>query len=394
MHSPTKTTNDRRGLRICLGVLCTAVGLLVGLSGSAFAGAPANDDFADAHDLDSGSTASASGTNFDATGEPGEPNHDGIPAMASVWYRWTAPNDGAVKINTCRSNFDTVLAVYTGPAIDALRRIKSNNDWCGLQARVRFNATEGTTYLIAVDGHFGAEGSIMLDLQPAAPPPNDDFANAHHLGDGLTGSASGTNVDATFEPTERNHHGVPATASVWYRWTAPAAGAFEIDTCGSRFDTVLAAYTGSTLGTLRRVASNDDSCGRRSRVVLDATAGTSYAIVVDGYYGEQGSIALRLAPSSAFRFGSLKRDETLGTAKLAVQVPWAGDLRLAGTKRLKGSAASAAARGRARLDVRPTRRLMSVLNERGSAWVVAKVTYTAAGGESNTQRRRLKLIKR
>jgi Bacterial pre-peptidase C-terminal domain len=161
MKTLSKTRDDRRRLRMSLAVLCIAIGGLGAVPGAALANPPSNDDVASAHDLGGGSTASASGTNLDATAEPGEPDHNGFTARASVWYRWTAPEDGSVKIDTCGSDFDTVLAVYEGSGIDALTSLASNDDSsCGLQSRVRFNAAPGTTYLIAVDGYGGQEGAI------------------------------------------------------------------------------------------------------------------------------------------------------------------------------------------------------------------------------------------
>src|SRR5437763_12486217 len=80
----------------------------------------------------------------------------------------------------------------------------------------------------------------------AAPPDNDAFASAHAIS-GPSGSVTGSNVDATAEPGEPDH-GNTGGASVWYAWTAPSSGAVTFTTAGSSFDTLLAAYTGSTVG--------------------------------------------------------------------------------------------------------------------------------------------------
>jgi subtilisin len=388
---------------------------------------PPNDDFANTEDLGGGSSVSASGTNVAATAEPGEPDHDGLPARASVWYGWTAPANGPVRIDTCGSNFDTVLAVYTGSALNALTRVASNDDACGLRSRVQFNASAGETYRIAIDGYLGAQGSIELELAPGpSPPPNDNFANSEDLG---SGSTSGTNVDATAEPGEPAHAGIPAMASVWYRWTAPAHGAVEIETCGSDFDTVLAVYTGSALDALTPVASNDDTCGLQSQVQFNAAAGTTYRIAVDGYFGDQGSIELELGQSQTgappppppdegasppppppdadtpppdadttssndFTFGKVRRNKRRGTARLIVKVPGPGNVKLARNRQVRKAAAKSEAAGRVRLRVRPTRKAKRVLNERGRAKVRAKVTYTPKGGKPRTKVKRLRLIKR
>ena len=123
-----------------------------------------------------------------------------------------------------------------------------------------------------------------------AGPPNDNFANAQVIA-GNMGSATGSNIGATKEPCEPNHHGIPGGASVWYRWTAPVGGNATFDTFGSNFDTVLAVYTGNNLCSLTHIASNDDDPigGLRSRVSFNAVAGTTYHIAVDGFGGFSSS---------------------------------------------------------------------------------------------------------
>ena len=128
----------------------------------------ANDSFADSLVL-AGATGSVTGTNAGATKEPGEPVHAGNAGGASVWYRWTAPSTGLATFKTCSSNFDTMLAAYTGSSVGALTQVASNDDsWFGCslfatQSRVQFLAVAGTTYRVAVDGLDGATGTIVLE---------------------------------------------------------------------------------------------------------------------------------------------------------------------------------------------------------------------------------------
>ena len=90
---------------------------------AATAGAPpVNDNFAGAT-LITGSSASVSGTNVNATKETGEPNHAGNAGGKSVWWTWTAPASGNVVIDTIGSTFDTLLGVYTGTAVNALTQV-------------------------------------------------------------------------------------------------------------------------------------------------------------------------------------------------------------------------------------------------------------------------------
>jgi len=132
-----------------------------------------------------------------------------------------------------------------------------------------------------------------LNLLAAARPANDAFANRILLS-GSSGSTTATNLLATKETGEPNHAGNAGGQSVWWKWTAPAAGQVSLDTHGSTFDTLLAVYTGSSVAALTAVASNDNdgSAGGTSGLLFEASAGTEYEIAVDGANGAAGGITL------------------------------------------------------------------------------------------------------
>jgi hypothetical protein len=259
-----------------------------------------NDDFADAAPI-SGTTATVSGSNVDATRQVGEPLHGGNSGGRSVWWRWTAPQSGTATVDTFGSNFDTLLGVYSGANLSNLATLAGNDDAAGtdgLQSRASFVVTGGTTYFIAVDGYGGAAGAITLNLALASGPPvgpaNDDFADAATL-TGFPSTASADNTGATKEPGEPNHAGNLGGSSLWWRWTAPQSGMVGFDTFGSGIDTLLAVYVGDGLGTLMLVGENDDAgAGLQSEVVVDAQAGQTYRIVVDGFAGASGPISLNI----------------------------------------------------------------------------------------------------
>ena len=122
---------------------------------------PANDDFANAQGL-TGASATATGSNVGATKQSGEPNHAGNAGGKSVWYRWTPQVSGAPTIDTAGSDFDTLLAVYTGNAVNGLTEVASNDDENNpagvITSKLSFTANAGTTYWIAVDGYNHAGG--------------------------------------------------------------------------------------------------------------------------------------------------------------------------------------------------------------------------------------------
>ncbi len=129
-----------------------------------------------------------------------------------------------------------------------------------------------------------------------AQPTNDNFSNARVIA-GSVGSTSGSTVGATLEPNEPSHDPFSFGGhSVWFRWTAPNSGLATFDTLGSSFDTVLAAYSGTSLGNLVQLASDDDIFSPffalQSRIVFSANAGTDYYIAIDGWDGAFGNYVL------------------------------------------------------------------------------------------------------
>lgn len=141
---------------------------------------------------------------------------------------------------------------------------------------------------------------------PASIPANDSFANASTITlTGSSGSVAGTNIQASKEPGEPNHAGSAGGRSVWWRFVAPASGRLTVTTLGSNFDTLLAAYTGTTVGSLTVQASNDDAetpeqnpnadRKRTSAIAFNVNAGTSYFIAVDGWDALFGQITLDLS---------------------------------------------------------------------------------------------------
>jgi hypothetical protein len=128
-----------------------------------------------------------SGTNAEATGEEGEPGR-GSFRVRSVWYRWTSPVDGPVVVDTCSGDFDTLLAVYTGDGVGTLTEVAANDDACGadlgVASRVRFDASAGVTYQIAVDGH--DDGSFTLNVAPPPAPRPGRYTGRAEFGEGLS----------------------------------------------------------------------------------------------------------------------------------------------------------------------------------------------------------------
>ncbi|HYX86821.1 MAG TPA: Calx-beta domain-containing protein, partial [Gaiellales bacterium] len=152
---------------------------------------PPNDAFAAAQELPGVTGARTADTNAGATKEGGEPSHAANAGGASVWYSWTAPATGTVTFTTATSDFDTLLAAYTGSAVGALTPVAGNDDQTAnvvLTSQIQFTVVAGTTYRLAVDGYnngaAAATGTVKLAWNevvtppPPPPPPTLAIANA------------------------------------------------------------------------------------------------------------------------------------------------------------------------------------------------------------------------
>ena len=128
---------------------------------------------------------------------------------------------------------------------------------------------------------------------PPGTPANDNFAGAITIT--LTtnvATVTGYNTNATKQAGEPNHAGNIGGRSIWWRWTAPSAGTVDLDTRGSYSDTTLGVYTGSSVGALTTIASNDDinpGIVQASTLIFPATSGTTYFFAVDGFNSSNDS---------------------------------------------------------------------------------------------------------
>lgn len=315
-----------------------AAALLTGMPLQVAAAAPVNDDFASATTL-TGLSAMDTVSNVSATKETDEPNHVGDPGGLSVWWTWTAPEDGLLTVTTAGSEadgggpLDTVLAIYTGSSLAGLEatEVAANDQERGANgtSRTLLLVRSGEMFRIAVDssafgGPIGGNVTLTLSLDP--------MSNNDHLADRIVLSGASVSLDWTNRGGSREMgeatHGGTGGASVWWEWTAPADGAVTITTAGplpqpeSQVDTRLAIYTGdpSSHATLQQFANNDDSGGDlTSLITFAAVSGTKYYIAVDGKNGSVGDFFFCISTGIPATIDSIQRMPD-GTTDLSITV--------------------------------------------------------------------------
>ncbi|PTY00525.1 S8 family serine peptidase [Opitutus sp. ER46] len=233
----------------------------------------------------------------------GEPTHIG---SRPLWWRWTAPATGKYILNTVGSAVDTGLDVYTGtittgtPASSTLTRIASNDDdGTSKTSSVSFTVNAGTTCYFVASLARGAAGYTQLNF--AKVVANDDFENAAPLG-GVSAQVTLDNSTASLQANEPKILDRAGLGSVWYKWTAPQSGRFQVSVYSFDFDPMLAIYTGSAIDQLTLVTANDDSADSSyintdSLCTFQAVSGTTYYLKVQSRGTYLGTAVLSLVDS-------------------------------------------------------------------------------------------------
>lgn len=262
---------------------------------------PDNDAFDAAVEL-SGPRIRRAGTTRAATIESFETNRGTIFAPSSddrsVWYRWTAPTAGLFSFRAD----GLFLELYQGETISGAELVASGSD------RIVTPVTAGTEYRLAVVSRSGmwiySGGSeFILDIHPAHPPANDNFADRRVI-QGMNTVFGGTRWDATLEGGEPPlDYYSPALGSVWYSWTAPTNGIFALRSTDRYASEHLAVFSGSSVSNLIRVA---DGTSYQNGTEFQARAGVTYHFAVvgsslPGYAGFELELT-RLSPPRNDRF--------------------------------------------------------------------------------------------
>jgi hypothetical protein len=213
--------------------------------------------------------------------------------MATVWYRTMPAVDMVLRIDTYGTDFDTMLAVFTGDRLGQLERVACVDDTqptseTGYESRISFRAKGQTVYYIAVGGYDNEVGDLDLNVRRVTPPSNDQFTDARVVGSLPHGSVSNT-TNATIQARELQPTCESAYQTVWYAYTPPTNTQLEATALLPDASSFVQVYTGPSLGSLQAVTS---ACG--STATFDATGGTTYWFQVAGDFDDSGPVDFSL----------------------------------------------------------------------------------------------------
>lgn len=206
----------------------------------------------------------------------------------SVWYRFTAPADGAVTLAGSHASGTVLLNAWraSGSGLSGLQSL-GVNACSGI-----LPVTAGQTYYIqAATAMYTTPGTLDIRLALVPPPPNDDLADAT-----VVNSVRFTDsVDirpATKEPGEPYLCDM-TSRTVWYAITANADGRVSVG-AGRLWDPKVAVYrsTGPGFGGLVGI-----NCGyvANGSLVFAVQRGITYYIQASDWYsgGTTMDIAIR-----------------------------------------------------------------------------------------------------
>jgi hypothetical protein len=293
---------------------------------------PSNDICLGAIALTNGVSCTQSTAEATSTGDPADCS--GGYLANGVWFSFTPAVSGQLNIGTCGSDFDTMLAVYTG-SCGARALVGCNNDsgpLCGswAQASVSIGGVAGTTYWILAGGA-GYEGVKTGNLTVTAsvlPVSNDTCAQAFPLTNGVTYTMS--TVEATSVGDPLPECGTSSSNGVWFTFTPAFSGLVLVTTCGSSFDTTLQVYSGACAG-LVPVACNDDAgaacTGTQASLFFTGSAGTPYRMLVGGKAGQTGQLMVmaRAVPSNDICLGAIALTNGVSCTQSTAEATSTGD---------------------------------------------------------------------
>ena len=272
---------------------------------------PANDNFAWAQAIE-GEEGQTESTNKGATLENGE-FLGGI--AATVWFEWTAPEDGWWYFET--DPRPLTVQVFEGTRVNELRLLSKPLSPPGFSWRAYVVARAGQTYRVAV-GVTSAEASPLDFALTWRRADKSELQRTNHLFEDATeiGGPEGR-VDLLgaypFIDGFVVQPGEPATTGTgtrWWQWTAPEDGRFtwRMDQSFATNNVLntstafrLSIFTGGALENLQFVGWLQSG---GATFVLDAIAGTRYWIAIGRSPDSPGALdSVTAKPPYEFTWG-------------------------------------------------------------------------------------------
>ncbi|MBI1190950.1 MAG: hypothetical protein GC200_09755 [Tepidisphaera sp.] len=219
-----------------------------------------------------------------------------------AWFTFTPACGGQIRVDSIGSSFDTVLTIHDAKPTPANPHVIACNDDIApgnLQSQLTFDVTAGQQYWIRVAGYSAAAlGDAQISLSQVFAA-NDDCLLARDAFPGTTLGSTCAATNSLYNALTCSGLQRTFNKDVWFTFTPTSTATYDITTCGSSFDTLLAVYPSCPGANVLPIACNDDTniCELfRSKVSPDLTAGQTYFIRLGGYDANaSGDFALNIS---------------------------------------------------------------------------------------------------
>jgi len=268
-------------------------------------GAPMNDACETAAEIaNSPATVALIGNLFGAANDgssAGVPDYNG----ADVWYRWTAPCDGALAVSTCGtfvlSNMNTSISVHTACPGDPSNELAYGTasaatycptDYLDDDAETVLGVTAGSTYYIRVAaqtletpvGPFSLTLAFYVNFDSASYPQEVTDGTTLFCTNGATPSDFGS---VTFP-------------DLWFHYVPTCTGTASLDLCGIPYDTQMAVYLDEGFAPpTNELAFNEDNGPLCEGVAASISMHLSQGVPVYIRVGSGADVGLALTISCA-----------------------------------------------------------------------------------------------
>ncbi|MCX2949565.1 PKD domain-containing protein [Lentzea sp. NEAU-D7] len=280
-----------RSLAVAAAVL---LGVLV--PGVAQAAPPSNDDFDSATVVGSLPYAVEQDTTESTKASDDPAGCRGYSVPGSAWFRYTATEDGLLRLKTEGSDRDLNVATFTGERGDLDPVWNAFYDGCTTQRStpLTFPAKAGTTYHFMVSGTSSAGGQVKLALDRISRLPNDDLAGAEQVTALPFSAPQPDYTRASREPNEPvastcSGSGAP---SVWYAYTPTRNHSVLMHVEGWGSGPLVTVYEGTSINDLTFLGCEGPQHYNGKSVAV--TAGKTYYFqwAGGGYYSYPSTLEL------------------------------------------------------------------------------------------------------
>lgn len=278
-HTEPRFFLGKKAMKYPLFTVLLTTGLL--LVSPVYAAPPANDDLANAIKIVL--PYNHTQKTIDATTEASEVFPPCTFSEASVWYQYTPKKDENVVFDTLGSDYDTVLAIWSGDE-HPLTEIACNDNSLQTTPHSQINTTlqKNTRYFISVTGFNKETGTLNFNAKALESLNNDDLSGAIDIG-GETFSYTQETTKASTELKEPpSKCGKDGNTTVWFQYTPTTETTMVLDTLGSNYDTVLSIWKGSK-HPLTKLTCNDDRDDEtiQSQLSMTFRANSTYYIKIN-----------------------------------------------------------------------------------------------------------------